>query len=164
MASKMCVLGLLMLACVIQSGYALKCFTCDSISNRHCADLSDKAFQPHECVAENILSQGAGFISQLGLGGNSNNANKEPLIPTCLKVVTRNNTVGMVVARRCAVKYQNQDPCAMAKSASQQTGVTTQFEFCGACDVDACNSGNSMQLFYALTVFAAIVSTARLFV
>jgi len=157
-------LGLFMLSCMIQSSFALKCFTCESVSNRLCADLSDKnVFQPQECVAESILSQGAGFFSQLGLGGNSNNANKDPLIPTCLKVVTRNGT-GTVVARRCAVKYQNQDPCTLARNAAQQTGVNAQFEFCGACDVDACNSASSMQLFYVLTIFAAMVSTARLFV
>lgn len=72
-------------------GFALKCFTCESVTNPKCADLSDKVYQPQECVAESLLSQGSGFFSQLGLGGNNNNnPNKEPLTPTCLKVVTRN--------------------------------------------------------------------------
>lgn len=69
----------------------MKCFTCESVSNPRCADLSDnKVYQPQECVAEQFISQGSGFLSQLGLGGNSNNANKETLTPVCLKVVTRN--------------------------------------------------------------------------
>lgn len=52
----------------------------------------------------------------------------------------------------------------MARSAFQQTNLNTPVEFCGNCEVDACNNGNSMKLFYALTVFVAMVSTARLFV
>lgn len=156
-------IGLVMLFCIVQSSSALKCYTCESVSNPRCADIKDKGFQPQECVAESALSQGIGFFSQLGLGGNNNNANKEPLTPTCLKVVTRNGT-GSVVARRCAVKLQNQDPCTLARNAAQQTGVNTQFEFCGACDTDGCNSGNSMQLFSTLIVFGAMVCTARLFV
>lgn len=70
-------------------GFALKCFTCESVSNPKCADLSDKVYQPQECVAENILAQGAGFFSQLGIGGNTN-GNKEPFTPVCMKVVTKN--------------------------------------------------------------------------
>lgn len=75
------------------------------------------------------------------------------------------NTIGTgsVIARRCAVKYQSQDPCSLARSASQQTGANAQFEFCGSCEVDACNNGNSMKLFYALIVFGAMISSARLF-
>lgn len=69
----------------------MKCFTCDSVSRPKCADLSDKSFQPQECVAESLLSQGAGFFNQFTQQvGINTNANKEPFTPTCLKVVTRN--------------------------------------------------------------------------
>lgn len=75
-------------------GVALKCFTCESVSNPRCIDLSDKTYQPQECVAESFVSQTSGFFSQLG--GNSNN-NKEPVTPTCLKIVTRNGKRKFVV-------------------------------------------------------------------
>ncbi|XP_037050201.1 uncharacterized protein LOC119084359 [Bradysia coprophila] len=159
MESKMFTFGLVMLFCIIQSSSALKCYTCDSVSNPRCADIKDKGFQAQECLAENVLSQGAGFFGQFGLGGN--NANKEPLKPTCLKIVTRNGTVGSVVARRCAVRTQDQDLC---KLQAQNAGNNNQLEFCGVCDTDGCNSGNSMQLFSTLIVFGAMVCTARLFV
>ncbi|KAG4071331.1 hypothetical protein HA402_004035 [Bradysia odoriphaga] len=160
MESKMFTFGLVMLFCIVQSSSALKCYTCDSVSNKNCADIINKGFQPQECVAESILSQGAGFIGQFS----GNNANKEPLKPTCLKLVTRNGTVGNVVARRCAVKSQNQDLCKLQESAVQHAGSSNHLEFCGTCDTDGCNSGNSMQLFSALIVFGAMVCTARLFV
>jgi len=153
--------GLVMLFCIVQSSSALKCYTCESVSNPRCADIKDKGFQPQDCIVENVLAQGAGFFGQFGLGNNANN--KEPLVPTCLKVVTRNGT-GNVVARRCAVKSQSQDPCSLARNTGHQTGITTQFEFCGTCETDACNSGNSMQLFATMIVFGAMVCTARLFV
>lgn len=69
-----------------------------------------------------------------------------------------------VIARRCAVKYQNQDPCSMALNAAKQTGVNTQFEFCGSCEQDACNSGNTMQLFNTLIASALMFCIVKLFV
>ncbi|KAJ6635642.1 hypothetical protein Bhyg_14228 [Pseudolycoriella hygida] len=160
MDSKMFVLTIFALFCMMQSSYALKCFICESNSNPRCVDSSVKNLQPQECVTENMLSYGSGFFSQFGVGPNSN-PGKEPLTPTCFKFVTRNGT-GHSVARRCAVKYQNQDPCATARSTLQQT-PTLQFEYCGTCDKDGCNTGNSLQFIFGLTAFAAVVSTARMF-
>jgi len=150
---------------MIQSSFALKCYRCDSVSNPRCGDLTDKSFQPEDCVVDSFLSQGANLFGQLGFGGNSNNVNRDNASPVCLKIVTKNITYANYVSRRCSVKVLNQDPCTLVRSTIQQTGVSTQIDFCGACDdKDGCNSGNAMKMIYALVVFATMVSTARLFV
>jgi len=150
---------------MMQSSFALKCYRCETASNSKCADLTDKSFQPEECVVDSFLSQGANLFSQLGFGGNSNNVNKDNVSPVCLKIVSKNITIGHYVSRKCSVKIVNQDPCSFTKTAFQQAGSNSQLDFCGACDdKDGCNSGNTMKIVYALVVFATMVSTARLFV
>ncbi|XP_037039358.1 uncharacterized protein LOC119076607 [Bradysia coprophila] len=148
------VLIVAVLSCLIRSVVTLKCYQCETSTNKNCTYFFDLylSVKPQECVDNGSLSLNGFSLS-------------------CLKILTTNyygKIVNHQVVRKCIWKHENQNPCAIPTTLRPYSGPRTAHQTCTVCsDKDGCNGGSSLTNFTELVVLGAVgalMSTVALYV
>ncbi|KFB46449.1 AGAP008115-PA-like protein [Anopheles sinensis] len=127
----------------LHQGLSIKCYTCDSTSNKECMDLKDNsAIVAEDCSPSKMASTTGNWLADLTridyFGG------KEITVPmVCQKIVATNEIGETMTYRGCQLDGGKSDLCQIAYGkAKAQRGV--DIESCSICKEDACNGGVRM--------------------
>ncbi|KAL5277851.1 hypothetical protein ACFFRR_002844 [Megaselia abdita] len=127
---------------LIDKGFSIKCYVCDSSEKPDCVDLKTNEIQPEECTAESLMSLHT-WLFELNkiqvLEGHI-----PPEVPmVCQKIVAKKGNDGVnTTARFCQIETGETSPCAILTDKIQQN--YDSISHCSTCHHDKCNSSDSL--------------------
>ncbi|XP_037024883.1 uncharacterized protein LOC119066480 isoform X1 [Bradysia coprophila] len=151
------------IALLIQSGLAIKCFSCDSDSNPRCGNMTDPNLVALDCDYDRLMEQEQKELRNYNhrhwlLKASDFHGrilkNEVDVKLICQKLVGTDVNNHVTIVRRCQIA--NELPCNASRFSRNNAHVD-----CYLCDVDGCNGSTHNSVLGMLIAFASVVAVFK---